>query len=45
MTTASPPVSDRAGATANCLRLGVCCPFPLEPIKFHTTAATAMLRL
>ena len=27
------------------LRLGLCCQFALEPIKFRTTTATAMLRL
>lgn len=27
------------------LRLGLCCPFAAEPIRFRTTMATAMLRL
>jgi len=27
------------------LRLGLCCQFAREPIKFRTTTATAMLRL
>ena len=27
------------------LRLGLCCQFTREPIKFRTTTATAMLRL
>src|SRR5512137_363939 len=27
------------------LRLGLCCQFAVEPIKFRTTTATAMLRL
>ena len=27
------------------LRLGLCCQFSLEPIKFRTTTATAMMRL
>jgi UV DNA damage endonuclease len=27
------------------LRLGLCCTFAREPIKFHTTTATALLRL
>lgn len=30
---------------ANQLRLGLCCQFAVEPIKFRTTTATAMLRL
>lgn len=29
----------------NALRLGLCCQFAAEPIKFRTTTATAMLRL
>ncbi len=31
--------------SANQLRLGLCCQFANEPIKFRTTTATAMLRL
>ena len=29
----------------NALRLGLCCQFAAEPIKFRATTATAMLRL
>jgi len=29
----------------SCLRLGLCCQFGREPIKFRTTTATAILRL
>lgn len=32
-------------ATVSKLRLGLCCQFSREPIKFRTTTATAMLRL
>lgn len=39
--TAKPPVHPAKGA----LRLGLCCQFAREPIKFRTTTATAMLRL
>jgi len=35
--------ADRAARGA--LRLGLCCQFAAEPIKFRTTTATAMLRL
>ena len=31
--------------SSNALRLGLCCMFASEPIKFRTTTATAMLRL
>ena len=31
--------------TVSGLRLGLCCLFSREPIKFRTTTATAMLRL
>jgi hypothetical protein len=31
--------------TKGALRLGLCCQFAREPIKFRTTTATAMLRL
>jgi UV DNA damage endonuclease len=35
----------KAVATRPTLRLGLCCMFASEPIKFRTTTATAMLRL
>ena len=35
----------RAKPAAGGLRLGLCCQFAAEPIKFRTTTATAMLRL
>ena len=34
-----------AGDAKGTLRLGLCCQFAREPIKFRTTTATAMLRL
>ena len=34
-----------ASRAAGALRLGLCCQFAQEPIKFRTTTATAMLRL
>jgi len=33
------------GVRADALRLGLCCQFAREPIKFRTTTATTMLRL
>lgn len=38
---ANPPVRQ----TTDLLRLGLCCQFEREPIKFRTTTVTAMLRL
>lgn len=36
---------ESTGSTRGALRLGLCCQFAQEPIKFCTTTATAMLRL
>ncbi len=40
-------IQERAGTCGlrGALRLGLCCQFSREPIKFRTTTATAMLRL
>jgi len=39
------PQSKSPTASPSALRLGLCCMFASEPIKFRTTTATAMLRL
>jgi len=36
---------ESSGAQSDTLRLGLCCQFAQEPIRFRTTTATAMLRL
>ena len=40
-----PPKPCAATASASGLRLGLCCQFSAQPIKFRTTTATALLRL
>lgn len=37
--------SKKSGAAAGALRLGLCCQFIAQPIKFSTTTATALARL
>ena len=39
------PRQREATAIASGLRLGLCCQFIAQPIKFRTTTATAMTRL
>lgn len=39
------PQRSRDDAPPGALRLGLCCQFSAQPIKFHTTTATALARL
>lgn len=41
----SPPTPSRVKPVARRLRLGLCCKFAVEPIRFRTVTATALLRL